>query len=289
MGLQLKFNLILAVCYLLGLGLSLYFFYQLSRREAMEQLQSQIDVLRAEALSVRKYTSDEIRPLLTEQNTVQFLPQTIPSFSAHTVFRNFREYYPQFSYKEAVLNPTNPSDLPDDWERGVIDDLQKSQPERDMRIRTTDGTDYYTAAYPLVIKDAGCLACHSTPEKAPPSMVALYGSKNGFGWKQNDMIGAQIISVPMSIAESKLWRDLTWFVGTSSSVFLGLLILIDLLLYWLVLGPVKRMAEVAEKVSMGDSDVPEYEHPRGDEIGTLSQSFNRMRRSLDSALKMLEK
>jgi protein-histidine pros-kinase len=229
MGLQLRLNLILVLCYLLGLGLSLYPLYQLSRREATEQLQSKIDVLRAEALSVRKYTYDEIRPLLADQNAVHFLPQSIPPFSAKAVFRNLRDYYPQFSYKEAVLNPINPSDLPNDWERGIIDDLQKSQQERDTRTRTTDGVDYYTAAYPLVVNDSDCLVCHSTPERAPPSMVALYGSKNGFGWKLNDMIGAQIISVPMSIAESKLWHDLIWFVGTISAVFLGLLILINLL------------------------------------------------------------
>src|SRR6476469_5320644 len=106
MKLGLRFNIILATCYFLGLGLSLWPFYQISRREAIEQLQSQIDVLRAQALAVRKYTSEEIQPLLADQSSIQFLPQTVPSFSAQTAFRNFRDQYPQFLYKEAVLNPT---------------------------------------------------------------------------------------------------------------------------------------------------------------------------------------
>src|ERR687890_2706054 len=117
MGLRLKFNIILAVCYLLGLSLSVFPFYQISRQEAIEQLQSQIDVLRAQALSVRRYTSEEIQPLLADHSGVQFLPQTVPSFSAQTAFRNFRQYYPQFFYKEAALNPTNPADLAGEWER----------------------------------------------------------------------------------------------------------------------------------------------------------------------------
>ena len=29
-------------------------------------------------------------------------------------------------------------------------------------------------------------------------MIALYGSQNGFGWKPGEIIGAQIVSVPMS-------------------------------------------------------------------------------------------
>ena len=289
MGLRLKFNLILALCYLLGLGLSLYPFYQLSRSEAMDQLQSQIDVMRQQALATRKYTSEEIRPLLADQSQVQFLPQTIPSFSANTVFRNFREHYPQFFYKEAALNPTNTSDQASDWERGVIESLQASKSDREINVRQIDNAVYYTATYPLVIKDPNCLQCHSTPDKAPASMIALYGGKNGFGWKLNDTIGAQFISVPMSIAESRIWRNLMLFVGITSAIFLLLLTLLNVLLNRYVIAPVRQMAKTAELVSMGDASVPEYEYPGADEIASLSRSFNRMRRSLDSAMKMLDK
>jgi protein-histidine pros-kinase len=289
-GLRLKFNIILAVCYLLGLSLSIYPFYQISKREAMEQLQAQIDVLRAQALSIRRYTSEEIQPLLAEHSSVQFLPQTIPSFSAQTAFRNFRNFYPQFFYKEAALNPTNPADLARDWEREVIDKL-RANPDltKDVSFQTIDNRSHYTATYPLVIRDESCLVCHSTPERAPPSMVALYGNKNGFGWKLNETIGAQIISVPMDIAEGSIWRNLGLFVGTSSIIFLVLLILLNILLNRYVISPVTRMAKTAEAVSMGDASVAEFEYPGSDEIASLSRSFNRMRRSLDSALKMLEK
>ncbi|ANY80470.1 hypothetical protein BB934_21370 [Microvirga ossetica] len=290
MGLRLKFNIILAVCYLLGLSLSIYPFYQISRREAMEQLQSQIDVLRAQALSIRRYTSEEIQPLLAEHSSIQFLPQTVPSFSAQTAFRNFRGFYPQFFYKEAALNPTNPADLARDWERELIEKL-RANPEltKDVSFQTIDNRSHYTATYPLVIRDESCLTCHSTPDRAPTSMVALYGNKNGFGWKLNETIGAQIISVPTDIAEGSIWRNLGLFVGTSSIIFLVLLILLNILLNRYVISPVTRMAKTAEAVSMGDASVAEFEYPGSDEIASLSRSFNRMRRSLDSALKMLEK
>jgi HAMP domain-containing protein len=289
MGLQLKFNLILTACFIAGLGISLYPFYWLSRNEAMDQLQSQIDVLRAEALSIRRYTSEEIVPLLADQSAVQFLPQTIPSFSAQTAFRNFREHYPQFSYKEAALNPTNPSDMANDWEREIIE-LLRSEPhiDRDIRIRDTDNGQYYTVTYPLILKGEVCLNCHSTPDKAPASMVALYGAKNGFGWKSNDIVAAQIISVPLSIAQTQVWVNLLRFIGITSAIFLLLLILLDILLYYFVIGPVKKMAKTAEQVSMGDASTPEFEWKGNDEVASLSRSFNRMRRSLDSAMKMLD-
>lgn len=289
MGLQFKFNVILAGCFVLGLAISSVLFYQVSRNEAIEQLQSQIDVMRSQALSVRKYTSDEIQPLLADQSAVQFLPQTVPSFSAQTVFRSFREHFPDFFYKEAALNPTNPSDLAKDWEVELIETLRKNpQLERDVRIRQTPAGAYYTVSYPLTIRNKDCLTCHSTPEAAPPSMVALYGNKNGFGWQLNETVGAQIFSVPMSIADTKIWRSFGLFVGITSAIFLVLLVLLDVLLHKMVIVPVRSMAQTAEQVSLGDTSAPEYTYESSNEIGSLSQSFNRMRRSLDSALKMLE-
>jgi protein-histidine pros-kinase len=45
---------------------------------------------------------------------------------------------------------------------------------------------------------------------------------------------------------------------------------------------------MADRVSMGRLDTPEYVHNSRDEIGSLSASFNRMRRSLQNAMSMLE-
>jgi protein-histidine pros-kinase len=67
-----------------------------------------------------------------------------------------------------------------------------------------------------------------------------------------------------------------------------LLLLVTALLQWMVVTPVIKMSEIAERVSMGDSAQPEYLRRGTDEIASLSRSFNRMRRSLDNAIKMLE-
>lgn len=289
MGLRLKFNLILALCFIIGLIASSALFYQVSKENALEQLHAQIGVLRAQALAVRRYTSEEVRPLLSDMSDVQFLPQTVPSFSAQTAFSNFRDHYPDFYYKEAVLNPTNPSDLASDWEKELIDQLRDNTSLKEV-VKVRDGKDgpQYTVAFPLQIKAESCLACHSTPDRAPASMVALYGDKNGFGWQLDEIVGAQIFSVPLKVAEEQTWQNLKLLIGSMSAIFLVLLILINVLLRWMVVSPVIKMAHIAEQVSMGDSSQPEYEHPGSDEIASLSQSFNRMRRSLDNAMKMLE-
>lgn len=289
MGLRLKFNLILALCFILGLIASSVVFYEVSKQNAMERLHAQIGVLRAQALAVRQYTSEEIRPLLSDMSDVQFLPQTVPSFSAQTAFRNFRDRYPDFYYKEAVLNPTNPSDLATDWETAMIERLRNDDSLKEVvEVRDGKNGQEYTVAFPLKIKSEGCLNCHSTPDKAPASMVALYGEKNGFGWQMNEVVGAQVFSVPLKVAEQQTWEILQLLIGAMSAIFLALLILINVLLRWMVVTPVIKMAQIAEQVSMGDASQPEYVHPGADEISSLSHSFNRMRRSLDNAMKMLE-
>jgi protein-histidine pros-kinase len=55
-----------------------------------------------------------------------------------------------------------------------------------------------------------------------------------------------------------------------------------------VVRPAVKISAIASRVSMGEEDVPEYVKPGKDEIASLSASFNRMRRSLENAMKMLE-
>lgn len=289
MGLRLKFTLLMAACFFIGLIAFASILFVASQRDAREQLHAQIAVLRAQALAVRTYTSDEIRPLISDLSDVQFLPQTVPSFSAQTVFARFRDRFPNFYYKEAALNPTNPSDLALPWERDLIETLRNNPNQQEVvQIRESDKGRQYTVAYPFVVGSESCLTCHSQPEKAPASMVALYGKKNGFGWKLGETIGAQIISAPLEVAEGQAWQNLKLLIGATSALFLMLLLLINILLRWMVINPVRKMAEITELVSMGDSSQPEYAHPGNDEISSLSQSFNRMRRSLDNAMKLLE-
>ena len=39
-------------------------------------------------------------------------------------------------------------------------------------------------------------------------MVKLYGTTNGFGWKLNEVIGAQIVSIPAKLADPSAERAL---------------------------------------------------------------------------------
>src|SRR5262249_3022418 len=153
-----------------------------------------------EASAVRTYTSESIRPLLEQQVQIQFLPHTIPSYAAQANFRLVQKKLPEYSYREPTLNPTNVNDRAVDWASDIINDF-RNQPDKTepMAIRDTPVGKFLTLSRPLKVSSASCLVCHSPPAAAPPTMVALYGSQNGFGWKQNEIIGAQVVSIPLAV------------------------------------------------------------------------------------------
>jgi protein-histidine pros-kinase len=119
-------------------------------------------------------------------------------------------------------------------------------------------------------------------------MLALYGTANGFGWKLNEVIGAQIVSVPMSLPIEQARNTFYTFMGALIGVFVAIMIILNVMLRYIVIRPVVRMARVADEISRGKFDAPEFSEGGKDEISVLATSFNRMRRSLEKAMKMLE-
>ena len=143
-------------------------------------------------------------------------------------------------------------------------------------------------ARPLQIKDPNCLQCHTTAAMAPPAMVKLYGGNNGFGWKINEIIGAQVVSVPMSLPIDKANRAFYSFMASLAGVFALLFIILNLMLSLLIVRPIRQMSVAADKISVGEMDVPELAESGKDEVALLGKSFNRMRRSLEKAISLID-
>ncbi|NOR61005.1 MAG: DUF3365 domain-containing protein [Rhodobacteraceae bacterium] len=289
MKLRAKFNLVLVTACLIGMGAASFLTYQAAQRNVLQEIENEIDIVRSNALAVRNYTATGITPLLADDNAILFIPNSVPSFSAQTVFAKFQETFPEYSYKEAALNPTNPDDLANDWEADMIDQLRDDQSlDRVVSIRETDAGRSYVVAFPFTIKKEGCLTCHSDPDIAPAAMLDLYGPDNGFGWQMGETIGAQIVSVPMALADKRALDLVLVILASIGAAFAVVIILVNIMLSRIVLKPVSVMSGISEQVSMGDFSAPEYVKKGGDEISSLSASFNRMRRSLSSAMKLLD-
>jgi protein-histidine pros-kinase len=74
-----------------------------------------------------------------------------------------------------------------------------------------------------------------------------------------------------------------------AGVFVVMMILLNVLLNFFIVRPLRRISTVASEVSLGNLDAPEVVPKGSGEIASLADSFNRMRRSLENALKLLER
>ncbi len=76
--------------------------------------------------------------------------------------------------------------------------------------------------------------------------------------------------------------------GGLAAVFLITLLLLNLVLHVMIIRPIRQMSAIASDVSLGKTDAPEFAEQGRDEIASLGQSFNRMRRSLTNAMQLLD-
>jgi protein-histidine pros-kinase len=288
MSLLVRINLALAVVFAVGAAITGMVCRSVLQANAGREIRTQAGLMMDSALAVRDYTESEIAPLLHVQMQSQFLPQSIPFYAATENFLRLHASRPEYSYQEATLNPTNPRDRATDWQADIIQRF-RNDPDTHELIGERDtpmGRSLYLAR--PIRTEAGCLSCHGLPAAAPATVLARYGSSNGFGWQADDVIGAQVVSVPIASAEASASGAFRAFLTALTAVFVALLVVVNLVLYFLVVRPVRRMAQIADQLSVGDTTAGEFPARGGQEIAALGRSFNRMRTSLDKALKLLE-
>jgi len=179
-----KFNLVLAGIFLLAYVASAIVAYSVLQSNAREEVLRTGRLMMEAASSARDYTTSHVKPLLETQLKYLFLPETVPAFAATEQFNELRKKHEDFGYKEATLNPTNPRDRASDWEADIVNRFRNSPttPELYGERDTPTGRSLFVAR-PIQIKNPACLECHNTAETAPRTMVDVYGSSNGFGWK----------------------------------------------------------------------------------------------------------
>jgi protein-histidine pros-kinase len=289
MKLAAKFNLLFLVVFTVGLVAAAFLSQRLLEKSAREETLENARLIMETASAARTYTSTQIAPLLKAASVTTFLPQTVPAYSATEELNVVRERFPDYAYKEAALNPTNLRDRAVDWEADVVNRFRQYPAERELvgDRETPSGRSLFLARS-IQIKDPACLECHSTAAAAPKPMIALYGPANGFGWKLDEIIGAQIVSVPETLPLRRARQALYTFMAVSASLLLALLVALNLMLRAIVVRPVGRLARAADDVSLGKIDAADLPAHGTDELSLLAQSFNRMKKSLAHAIKLLD-
>jgi HAMP domain-containing protein len=288
MSLLVRINLALGVVFVAAALIAGYACRSILEANAQREVFAEAGLMMDSALAIRDYTANEILPLLTERIQNEFPPQSVPFYAATQNFLRLRERHPEYTYKEATLNPTNPRDRAADWEGDIIQRFRNDAQSREMvgERDTPMGKSLYLAR--PIRNGAECSTCHGSPSSAPRTLIARYGGDNGFGWQTNEVVGAQVVSVPFASAAANADRAFRAFMISLIAVFAAVFLVVNAVLYVLVVRPMRRIARVADRLSLGDMSAEEFPQRGAKEIASVTRSFNRMRKSLEKALRLLE-
>lgn len=290
-----KFTIILLIVFILGSAGGGLLLSQALQQRVEEQVTAEGVMLMQSMLAVSRYTGEEVTPLVEASTSPdQFRPQAIPAYSSRRVFQLLQEAGKQrgdfdYLYKAAVLNPTNPDDLADDFEAALVEDFRrdpKIQDQSGYRELPDQGLVFYSAL-PISIQDQSCLECHSTPDRAPVAMLAQYGRENGFNWPLNQVLGTQIVYIPAAAVFQAARQSFASVMALFAVVFAIALFCLNALLKPLVVQPVQSLAKVSEKLANDDIQSPDDLDAaesrklskvvnRQDELGQLGQVFQNM-------------
>ena len=128
MKLLAKFSLMFTVVFGIGLAITAMLAYRRLQEDARTEVRDQARLMMEAMRGVRDYTTNQLKPLLNrlQERDHTFLPQTVPAFAATQNFNFVRVRFPDYNYKEASLNPTNPSDRAVDWEADIITNFRNT-------------------------------------------------------------------------------------------------------------------------------------------------------------------
>jgi HAMP domain-containing protein len=298
--LNTKFTLLLSLVFATGILTSGFVLWRTLNERAQAEITSQGLILIEAMNAVRRYTSLNVSPRLAEAPAGEplFLAETVPAFSAHTVFEYFRQHqgHDNFAYREAAPNPTNPAHRADELETELVARMQRDTSLKEIAdFRELDGRRVFYIARPLAVTSESCLDCHGSPDQAPASLIATYGSEYGFGWELNEIVAAQIIYVPAEEVFNATLRSFSLVMAIFIVILALVVILINLLLRRYVIEPVMVMGGLAQKISADEMAAEDAESAeitslaaRRDELGYLARLFQKMARQVHARTELLK-
>jgi protein-histidine pros-kinase len=191
-------------------------------------------------------------------------------------------------YREAALNPTSVADRAGPFEVDLIRQFRNDGSLEEMRgILDQGGQRLFYLARPIQIKDAKCIICHDTPERAPKLMVAKYGPNNGFGWKLGDIVGVQLLTVPVTQQFRSTLELVSILIGGLALIFAIAYFALTAAMEASVAGPLDKLTQAADQASRSSASTPELPTAGAHEIRTLAEAIQRLRVSLVKALTQL--
>jgi signal transduction histidine kinase/DNA-binding response OmpR family regulator len=288
MKLSAKFGGTIILLFLVTLGVTAGVLINHQRQTVQEDVEKRAQTVLSFGEACREYAREILSPAVRKQAKSFIFEADSSTFVARGTFEIFRKTMPEYSFREAALNPLNLQNLADDQEAAIIRRFQEDRdlPEQKGYLQK-EGHEVFYVARPIPVKPI-CLDCHNSPEKAPPELVQQYGREHGYGWRVGDITSAIMVTVPtedIRAQQASVVRKVLAIFGGAAVVLTSVFyLLFERLVHRRIRGAAKVMEQVA-----GNASAPaRIDDAARDEIGAMATSFNHMADALSASHHSLE-
>jgi signal transduction histidine kinase len=231
----------------------------------------------------------QILPHLDEQD--DFIVEAMSTTHVrHEVMVRFNRDLKDYVYNRMSLNPLNKANKADSLHEEMIRSFRENAERTSWNgIVEVKGQECFVRARP-VKADSGCLKCHGNPLSAPRGLVKKYGTEDGFGWKEGEIMGVESVTIPLAdtLGQIKGIAISTFVFGFGTLLFL--FVSLEGAFLSLVGRPLARLTGIFKGIVEGTEPLNQDLPVAGrDEIGELTESFNQMAMHLYNAQEDLKK
>ncbi|MBW2484167.1 MAG: DUF3365 domain-containing protein [Deltaproteobacteria bacterium] len=285
MNLTIKFIVAISAIILLSYGFLLFQTSSLQNELVMEQARQQARILYKQILLTRQWVSDHQGLFFVKTAGVgenPYLQGSSIRGENGTVFvkrnpamvtRELSEYAAKSGFcwfRITSLNPVNPENRPDDFERDAMIRFKDGLAEFEAITKTTDGRVHRYIA-PVLVQES-CLTCHAE-----------------HGYSVGDIRGALSISVPLAWADKVISKNNKTIIKYSVFSILAVSLALIFLFNKLVARRIDRLSKAMENYPHQDYSVTDDKHLLDDEIGRLIAGYSDLCKRLDKAQRDLDK
>ncbi|MGI9537942.1 MAG: ATP-binding protein [Desulfocapsaceae bacterium] len=282
--LKYKFILVIGVVLLVSFGVLLSYMTTLQNDLVIGQAQQQARMIHHQLILTRQWISDHqglfvVKTDEVRENPYLEIPQietqngvTLVKRNPAMVTRELSEYAQKAGhgwFRVTSLDPVNPLNEPDAFERSSLERFNKIPLDEYMEIESSDSHKMLRYISPLIVKSS-CLSCHAK-----------------HGYKEGDIRGALSISIPIDWADSIIKRNNIFIFMLGSFAVLAVTGLLYLLFNALVSNRLAALEQIMDHYPEGPD--PDISPPEGeDEIGRLSSRFAALCVRLDQSRSKLQ-
>lgn len=210
-----RFTLLLLLIHGIALPTISVLTYVVVRQNAVQNAYSTGRLYLSGMTAIKHYVAEELRPVFYREMPGRFIVQGMSrTYVATHIASRIMQELPNYRYKNASLNPMNPQNRADEFERAIINHFVSERINREWRsLVSKDGEDFYVIARPGDPFAPDCLRCHGNPEDAPRELIDIYGTKSGFHHAENDLTDAAFVYIPIGVPLAAARRAVMIFIG----------------------------------------------------------------------------